>query len=115
MTAQEMRVAVAEWAGRKTGWWCPNCETWVDPKYVTFDEHHDDPDCDCLLEISPDYPNDLNAMHLADPTGVAALKLCEMLGVDKYTRAEAIAQAIMSATPAQWLEALVRTIGKWKD
>lgn len=96
MKPEQQRIAIAEWCG------------------LTPDKRY----AGC-----PDYLNDLNAMHEAES------RLVERLATDYVLRLEKLHSAfpvginvscviswiLVHATAAQRAEALLHTIGKWKD
>jgi hypothetical protein len=89
MTPEEQRVAIAEACGWKTGYRDP--EAW---------------------HPLPDYLNDLNAMHEAEKVlnekqeDIMNSTLWDIMGGRKY---------LWHATASQRAEALLRTVGKWKE
>ena len=113
MKPEQQRIAIAEACGWK-GWYCTKCKKQVPPGQVAYDEHHSDPDDSCggLCESSPDYLNDLNAMHDAEKVlnekqeDIMNSTLWDIMDGRKY---------LWHATASQRAEAFLRTIGKWKE
>lgn len=120
MTAEEQRIAVAEWCGWKK---IPIPQKayfdWsVEPEPKTYWE-------ECEKTQLPDYLNDLNAIHEAtmhaaeiEGTKFQALFQLRLQEVVERRRRdlnrEQIGWWMNNATAAQRCEALLRTIGKWK-
>lgn len=112
MTNEEQNIAVAEFLGKK----------WHQPTPAEFDTGS-------YYQYAPDYGNDLNAMHEAE----AELKYLpdRRKNFSKSLLVITIRDAVISlalepgepgnfwrvshATASQRREALLKTIGKWKD
>ena len=104
MTPEEQLIAIAEWCGFK-----PGIEREIPYRKVWWKDGG--VFCDCDL---PDYLNDLNAMHEAEVT------VFNKKDWHKYTdilcdQVQSKNDSPIRATAAQRAEALLRTIGKWKD
>lgn len=122
MTPEAQRIAIAEFCGWKrvvfqtqilaiksTEWTSPNGTKYPDIGYL------------------PDYLNDLNAMHEAELSSFKTPTercnyLCCLENVSSRTREvcsdhtiDPVTQWACFSTAAQRAEALLRTIGKWKD
>lgn len=114
MSPEKQRIAIAEACGWKK---CEHC-VGVPPnsKYN-------------LLEILPNYPADLNAIHEAEKVllvsdtawadyGNNLQEVCRWYAVGvvpDYRHDLASLAKIAHATPLQRCEALLRTIGKWEE
>jgi hypothetical protein len=68
MTKEQQRIAIAEWMGTLGGWYCPKCRQSVSENElqsrgeIMFHLYCDIP----IHRDSPNYPEDLNAMHEAE-------------------------------------------------
>lgn len=105
MNNQEINIAIAEWRGWKP---CPKIgcnEHWTSPTGVTMKQ--------------PNFCEDLNAMHEAEgklnETQVQAYlnRLADCTPVKSQNRYGY--WPMVHATAPQRAEALMRTIGKWRD
>lgn len=122
MTEQEQNLAIAEFCGVElTGWYCPKCRVQVSPEEVTFYQEHDNRSGGCGEGVTarplPEYVHDLNAVyeaeeHLQSPYSVYVATLEHVCG---SAGDNALAWPYIHATAAQRCEALLKTIGKWKD
>ena len=107
MTNEQMNIAIAETCGWKNygfGWSHPSLP----------------PQANIYGRKLPDYCNDLNAMHEAEPTIKSGSQWLlyvkhlrevtgEPIGCDLFVC------ALVSATARQRAEAFLRTIGKWEE
>jgi hypothetical protein len=112
MNPEAQRIAIAEWCG------------WVfvkdNPLKGWRKEHlaFTKPGAHAVAENIPDYLNDLNAMHEAQNKLQDADfgKFVSLLKGEYLERTRGLtSDGCISATAAQRAEALLRTIGKWKD
>ena len=106
MTDDQIRIAIAEWCGWKfivshdvMGKAVP--DRWIKDEMEYFEDHP-----------FPDYPNDLNAVHEAE----------KKLDVNPWQQYINLLPDIIEdwrspihATAHQRCEALLKTIGKWKE
>lgn len=115
MTNEEQNIAIAKWLG-----WTSITKTHHLLGIVPDAEMMDSQDADITLVPIPDYGSDLNAMHEAE------LKLdYETWCLFRMNLGDVVKNKqhlnwitpynYVSATSSQRLEALLRTIGKWKD
>lgn len=102
MTETEQRIAIAEWCGKK------RC-----PVHLGFE---------CCGQTVPDYLHDLNAMHEVEKglMGVGPLRRTRCLTYSDLLyqitrRNPRDDEWVFHATAAERAEALLKTIGKWKD
>lgn len=108
MTETEQRIAIAEWCGWK---WAPGkvIEFGADiPRNIWYA-----PSGLACKSGPPDYLNDLNAMHEA----VLRLRELDAKLYIRYHQELIKIDGLLypDATAAQRAEALLRTIGKWKE
>lgn len=111
MKPEQQRIAIAEWCG-----W----ELDMAP-YGPYTKKGEKG----LWTGHPDYPNDLNAMHEAESTitdeskrDAYCLQLatsCNSLSDWNFDSMKVEAWKTIRAAAAQRAEALLRTIGRWKD
>ena len=112
MNDQKQLIAIAEFCG----WKWHGDEAWIhSPKDFYWKNG------DTTYSTLPDYPNDLNALH------AAWLLLSDEQKRDFWSTLRTIMHGekplvevlynylTPGATPAQFREALLRTIGKWED
>lgn len=114
MKPEQQRIAIAETCGKTSnGWYCQHCHQDVQPEHVTYQETHDPRAGGCGHTVSgyglPDYLNDLNAMHEAEP---------HLGDIDNWLRydkllAECATKFTFHATAAQRAEAFLRTLNLW--
>jgi hypothetical protein len=113
MTDDQIRIAIAEWCGwtfqPMTGpLGCP----WVMPSATKWEDRMPQP---------PDYPNDLNAVHEVEniinsntDLGYAYdMALCKL--VNAYEEGLCNHVRLYHATARQRCEALLKTVGLWKE
>lgn len=66
-----------------------------------------------IIDLPPDYPSDLNAMHNAEnqcnENGLSLIRYHDLLIKEHGTL------GAITATAAQKAEAFLKTIGKWDD
>lgn len=121
MTQQQINIAIAEWCG-----WKMKCSEAEAGNWKSKDQWCDDPNgCSTAKTQIPDYLNDLNAMHevvsnLMDGQlmGYVEQLLCVIHQVDTgyFSRVGwGEASDLITATPAQRAEALLRTLNLWRD
>lgn len=119
MTPDEIRIAVAE----ACGWQCVHAETFSDGNGgFTYDVRGMPPKHNLRREI-PDYCNDLNACHAAEnlllseslKQGLYTEMLCELAGVYEGDDTPLHLRAVCFAPAARRAEAIVKTLGLWKD
>ena len=123
MTPQKQRIAIAEACGWKwirspeqvaftAGFTMP--DKWVIDPHGTLQFPHN----------TPDYLNDLNAMHQVEKVIVPSseytlssymFELSKIVIPAGSTRRGLISEYIFHATAAQRAEAFLRTIGKWEE
>lgn len=109
MNDSEINIAIAQWAGwirSEQGWRLPPCRT--------------------MAVQPPDYCRDLNAIHAAESKIIDKPEVwneyvrkvhwvvSEWVAKNLVLREQLVGTAI-HATARQRAEALLRTIGKWKD
>ena len=129
MTEQDQRIVIAEACGwtfnhqRKTAT-APLNACWKD-KQTSIDWAKNSPKpWDCFANYDdwlPDYLHDLNAMHEAE-NWLLDGPLTDTLGINYWNNLWFVAKdphntlrSIGNATATQRAEAVLRTIGKWKD
>lgn len=104
MTEQEIRIAIAEFCGYRR----------FESPQNTMNFFHPNGKETC---ICPNYPKDLNAMHEAEgwlnneQTWKFTCIIVDITGAESFSETF----VILHATASQRAEALLRTIGKWKD
>lgn len=106
MNEQEQRIAIAAFCGY-TG----IRYDWINGSDAVKDWLHD------KGRGIPDYCNDLNAMHEAEPKAPRYAyykELCKVVCGGLATCVDDWAQIVSAAAP-QRAEAFLRTIGKWRD
>lgn len=107
MTPEAQRIAIAEFTGRN-GWWCPQCRKLVSEYSLGYQNRH--ANCSESARQSPDYTNDLNAMHDAEE------HLNGLEWASYFERIQRTGKATgVRATAAQRAEAFLRCIGKWTE
>jgi len=122
MTTDEIRIAMAELEGIQTkGWWCQHCYQEVSPSSVCFDETHDDRSGGCGNRVThmpiPDYPNDWNAVRRVVNAFSPAdrLTFLGILSDISFRRSgEWFPARILTSTPDEWCESVLRVTGKWR-
>ena len=114
MTDDQIRIAIAEWCGWKfivshdvMGKAVP--DRWIKDEMEYFEDHP-----------FPDYPNDLNAVHEAEKSldrfqvSEYGIELCRVMKLPDIN-GEICWGSLVMATARQRCEALLKTIGKWKQ
>ena len=102
MSPEKQLIAIAEFCG-----WRKRDHDWA--RWLNDKEQ------EILFSGLPDYLNDLNAMHEADPEGIASEELCKLLEITSWTNPTLIVKEVLKEIAKRWPEALLRTIGKWKE
>jgi hypothetical protein len=115
MTPEEKRIAIAE----ACGWKFDTEFVWF-PSGTRTERNMQTYDCaameDILMNILPNYLNDLNAMHKAENTLPQDNSLHGRVAYDnKLMRICGSHQACVSATATQRADAFLKTIGKFKE
>ena len=116
MNTEKQRIAIAEaceWVFRDGGNFAGVAQKLVEPPHggLTHIMTHK-----AAIRSTPDYLNDLNAMHEAECS-----KAVKRAGYTSYFTNLAVAcgsgrpGALVFATASQRAEAFLRTIGKWED
>lgn len=125
MTPEEINREIAEFCGRKPGaYYCSTCRECVPIKEVTSGGYHDECSCRVHLDL-PNYFEDLNAMHEAESIIYDApetlkndmLRKCyyhNLVAICKRAGWKFAYREFRAAAP-QRSEALLRTIGRWKE
>ncbi len=125
MSPDAQRITIAE----ERGWRTSECTVCGAPGHVAYSPNgavfYAEASClrsAALVRVIPDYLNDLNAIHEAEPTILTSrLMLAEW---ERHIRAITLRDAaegsglyerIIRATAAQRCEAFLRTIGQWDD
>lgn len=114
MTDDQQRIEIAEFTGRN-GWWCPQCKKLVSEYALGYQNRH--ANCTESAMQTPDYLNDLNAMHEAEKTLIdASVRYDYLSTLDSVVgHPKEATFAAVHATARQRAEALLRTIGKWQE
>lgn len=124
MTPQEQNIAAAEWMGwfkapkhwLHNGKTYPKIDTWISPGYKDFNHM---PAGQMLGAGVPNFHSDLNAIHEAENYFFSTNENSTMIQKWYDTFIEVVCKGSTSialrANAPMRLEALLRTIGKWKD
>lgn len=115
MSPEEKRIAIAGWMGWKDLSYSTNWLTRPDGSkqfYHTIQTSWE--------EFVPDYVNDLNAIHEAESKLMEGRSSCKLFwDYCEYLReivpADFGTDTVIHATAAQRCEALLKTLGLWKD
>lgn len=108
MTEQEQRIAIAEWNGWKDCFLSPG---------IGVTGNRPSPMDVYARALIPDFLHDLNAIHEAEGKLSVAdqLEYARLLHPPGHEPHLVKDWHILHATAAQRAEALLKTIGKWKD